>query len=212
MTELEKTSLQQWISTRAAAVRKAYTAFAAMQENGFGDMLIDETTPVQIKCPIPNHGPDNKPSARYYPATGDRFDYVRCFKCKKNLSAIDLHMMFKGFDFMRALAELERRFNIRIPRRPDSPAIELPKDKGASYQSDKWQDVPLMLDVLESKLGRIRDKAVLGDFVRFCRVLDAVRWDLDRSGGKPTSEMVTVLWKLRDRMDSVMDASTDANL
>ena len=111
---------------------------------------------------------------------------------------------------MDALRDLERRFRIRVPERPDSPELEEPPDRSSSsYVSAAWRDVERILPILERKLRRLRDAASMTDYVRFCRVLDAVQWDLDRNNGEPTPQMVLILDKVRKRMDSMQSPDLD---
>lgn len=200
MADLEKTATAEWISRRASAVRAVYTAYDVLQERGVEEVP-DSTTPTQIPCPF--HGADNRPSARYYPRTGLRHDYVRCFKCRENWDAVNLYAKFRGVRFMDALAELERRFGIKVLRRPEGPPIADPLDRGHAYVSDQWRDVPRMLTLLEGKVLRVRDRAGMTDYVKFCRVLDVVQFDFDKLG-KGTPEMVAILHKLKDRVDEVV--------
>jgi len=202
MVELSKTEHQQWIRRRADAVRQVYTAYDALIEFGQGEALIDQDTAIQVSCPF--HGVDARPSARYYPSSGSRSDYLRCYYCKENWDALNLFMKFRGLQFMDALKELERRYRLKVPKRPDGTPIEEPKDRSSSeYVSEAWLDVPRVLDMLEKKLARVRDRASLIDYVRFCRVLDRVRWDLDLAKGEPTDAMVQILDKLRKAMDAL---------
>jgi len=196
--ELEKTSFQEWIKARANAVRAVYSTFDCLNENGHGEEIPDETTPVQIQCAF--HGADRKPSARYYPRSGTRHDYVRCYKCRENWDSINLYAKFRGARFMDALAELERRFKIHVLRRPEGPEIVEPADRGAAYVSDKWSEVPRVTAILEAKLLRVRDRCGMTDYVKFCRVIDAVTWDFDKLQ-KATPEMAAALKKVMDRMD-----------
>jgi hypothetical protein len=203
--EENRTVIQEWVARRVAAVREAYSPFDVLMERGIQD-IPDKTTPAQIACPF--HGVDHKPSARFYPAgSGRNYDIVRCFKCKENWDCINLHAKFKGIKFMEALVELERRFRIRVPKRPEAPEFTEPTDRGANYISDKWDDVPRVLILLETKLIRLRDKVPLTDYVKFCRVLDTVQWDLDRAAGKQTPDMVRILKRLRDVMDEALSES-----
>ncbi len=194
------TSAQDWIRARADAVRKKYAAFQCLHEHGHGEHLVDDETPVSIFCPY--HANVNTMAARYYPASGRKPDYVRCFRCHENWDALNLYLKFKGLPFMDALRELERRFNIKVDRRPEEQALEPLVDKSSSkYESEAWGDVPRVLLMLEEKLGRLRDRASLHEFVRFCRVLDSVSYDLNRAKGEQTDEMVEVLGRLREKMD-----------
>jgi len=117
-------------------------------------------------------------------------------------------MKFRGLHFADALKELEKRFGLKIPKRLDGTPFEEPKDRSSSrYVSDAWGDVPRVMKLLEKKLARVRDKASLSDYVRFCRVLDRISLDYNLAKGKQTDAMVQALGKLREAMDRV--PSTD---
>lgn len=200
------TSAQEWIKRRADAVRTKYTAYQCLHEHGHGEHLVDEDTPISVFCPF--HPNTATMAARYYPASGRKTDYVRCFRCHENWDSINLYLKFKGLPFMEALKDLERRFGIKVERIPEmAEEVPLPADKSSSsYESPAWQDVPRMLGLLEGKLVRLRETASLLDFVRFCRVLDSVSYDLDRLKGEQTNEMVEVLGRLREKMDAHVPA------
>lgn len=173
-----------------------YDAHDALLECGVE--MGDKESTVQIPCPLPGHGPDNKPSARYYSASGSGPAHFYCFKCRVNLNGIGLFAKVRGMEFMRALSELERRFGIRVPPKPDVQVNAL-ADRG--QVSEAWGDVPRMLSHLENKLKRVRNRVSMLEYVKWCRVVDAVRWDLDMNGGIQSPDMVGVLVKLKDIMD-----------
>ena len=194
------TSAQEWIKKRAAAVREKYTAYQCLHEHGHGEHLVDEDTPVSIFCPF--HGNVNTMAARYYPSSGRKSDYLRCFRCHENWDSLNLYLKFKGLPFMDALRELERRFSIKVDMRPEAAPEEPIVDKSSSsYESEAWGDVPRVLSLLEEKLGRLRDRASMHEYVRFCRVLDSVSYDLNMAKGVQNAEMVEVLTRLRHKMD-----------
>lgn len=203
--DLQKTSAQEWVKKRVHAVHQHYSAFNALMENGVTD-IPDEDTPTQIFCPF--HHNVQTMAARYYPRSGGRPAYVRCFRCKENWDGLNLFAKFKKIRFMDALVELERRYRIKVPRRPDQPEVQELADKGSGYVSEKWADVPYVLKLLEVKLGRLRDKCALGDYVKFCRVLDHVAYDYDKLE-KSTPEMVSALLKLKHRMDDAALVTDD---
>lgn len=205
MADFQKTVLQEWISRRAWAVRRVYSAYDVLREKGIEDVP-DETTPTQLPCMF--HGQDNKPSARYYPRSGTKSDYVRCFKCRENWDCVNLYARFRGVRFMDALAELERRFRIKTPQRPDAADFMEPADRGSSYVSTEWRDIPRVLSLLERKVMRARDKCGMTDYVKFCRVLDAVAYDFDKEG-KSTPDMQAILRKLQERVDEVSSIPND---
>lgn len=199
-----KTEFQEWIGRRVESVRKKYTAYQCLIENGFGDVLGDEASAIQISCPLPEHGPDKRPSARYYPSDGRRpYDNVHCFKCKAHLDSINLYARLKGQKFIDALSTLERRFGIKVPRKPEPTPIAAPIDRDSNFVSEKWSDIPAVLLVLENKLKRIRDRCSMIDYIKFCRVIDAVRWDFDRIQ-KVTPEMANILSRSMQLMDNCM--------
>ena len=109
---------------------------------------------------------------------------------------------------MDALSTLERRFGLKIPRKPEPSPIVEPISKDSSYTSEKWSDIPVVLAILENKLLRLRDRCNMIDYIKFCRVIDAVQWDYERIQ-KVTPEMADVLSKLIQKMDDHL--SLDVN-
>jgi hypothetical protein len=205
MAEFGKTAVQEWVKRRVAAVHDHYTAYDCLTENGVTD-IPDETTPTQLFCPF--HHNVHTMAARYYPRSGGRPPYLRCFTCKKNWDGLNMFAEFRKLRFMDALVELERRFKIRVPKRPDAPQFKELADRNSGYVSEKWADVPNVLKVLETKLERHRDKCAMSDYVKFCRVLDHVAYDYDKLE-KSTPEMVSVLLKVRGMMDDAMLITDD---
>ena len=195
MEEPRSEEVRDWIRRRVAAVKDVYGAYDCLIENGID--LIDEHTALQIICPFHS---DRSPSARYYAITSDGGSHFHCFTCKLHLDSVNLYAKFHSIKFMQALADLERRFRIDVPRKPESP--EIPDEE--RDVTEGWRDVPRMLLLLEKKLLRIRDQTPRVDYVRFCRILDAVKWDLDRRDGQ-TPQMVDALDRVRDMMDDVGD-------
>lgn len=202
---MSRTEGQEWVTRRAKAVLAAYTAFDALTENGIE--LQDRGEDMQIPCPFHN---DTRPSARYY-ARGGTDCRFHCFKCKYHLHGIDLFMKFKNLDFMTALVELERRFRIKVPRRPEAPDIKDPVDRASDYVSDGWSDAPRVVKILEGRLKSLRGVVPMSDYVRFCRVLDSVQWDLDKSEGTTTPDMVHVLSRVKAMMEEASSRSAEAS-
>ena len=202
----DRTADQEWVKERIRAVSERFDAFDALIEHGIE--LLERETTTQIQCPLPGHGPDNRPSARYYATAGSDLAHFYCFKCKERLDGIGLTAKLRGMEFMRALSELERRFGIKTPRRPDV-SIGLPADKSGMYESEAWADIPRVVAMLEAKLSRMREKVALLDYVKWCRVLDAVQWDLDH-GIVAMPQMLSVLMKLKSIMDQ--SGQNNANL
>ncbi len=203
--DLAKTSVQEWIKKRVWEVHQRYSAYDCLSENGVTD-IPDETTATQLFCPF--HHNVQTMAARYYPRAGGRPAYLRCFRCKENWDGLNLFKKFKNLSFMDALTTLERRLQIKVPARPDMPEFKELVDRGSGYVSDKWADVPEVLKILEKKLARLRDRCAMGDYVKFCRVLDHVTYDFDKLE-QSTPDMVTVLLKVRTRMDEAMLITDD---
>lgn len=207
---MDKTVFQEWVDERASVVRAQYSTFDCLTEHGFGEAIPDNSTPTQISCPV--HGADTRPSARYYPSDGARADYVHCYACKLHADSIGLYAKFKGLKWYDALKDLERRFGIKVTMAPDGQPIPEPVDKTSSkYQSETWGDVPQMLEILEKKLKRIRDKLTMNDFIKFCRLLDTVKWDLDHNQQNATPEMVEALKKAHDKMNALIQIDISIN-
>ena len=196
MDELTKTAHQDWVRRRVEAVQKTYNAYDALTEHGSD--LPNRHGDFQLSCPF--HGPDSRPSARYYGANAN--PHFHCYTCKVHEYGVGLYAKFKSLKFMQALVDLERRFGIKIPKRPEGVDIEEPAEKGAEYKSGAWDDVPRVLELVEKKLIRLRRKLSLIDFVRFCKVVDTIQWDLTHNGNKATPEMSQALAKLRELMDN----------
>ena len=193
----QKTAYQEWVNHRIQAVDSKYSIYDILLENGIE--LADQFTDLQISCPFHK---DQRPSARYY---GSRNGHFHCYSCKTHANnSITLYAKFRHLEFMPALKELERRFGIKISRKPDVLDREEPTDKISSeYKSHAWNDIPRLLQILENKLLRIRDHTSLIDYAKFCRVLDVVQWDFDKNQNQATPAMIEILKKLRKKMDEI---------
>src|SRR5690606_24383989 len=101
---------------------------------------------------------------------------------------------FRGLEWYEALKDLERRFQIKLPKRPDGQEIKEPIPKTSiKYESEQWGDTEKMLTLLEKKLLRIREKSSLIEYTKFCRVLDTVKWDYEHNGNVSTPDMGHIL-------------------
>jgi hypothetical protein len=190
---------QEWMQRRVEAIERVYGAYDVLTERGVE--ISERSTNQQVLCPFHN---EKNPSARYYGSTGK--EHFHCFGCKAHGSAVSLYAKFENLKFGEALSKLEKRFGIKIPKRPEDAIKEPTTEKNSKYESDAWSDVPRVLIVLEKKLMRLRDKVAMCDFIKFCRVLDVVKWDYEHNGCKPTQPMIDVLIKLRKMMDDSMNA------
>lgn len=200
-----RTDVQEWVQRRAAAVMDVYTTYDALLEGG-----VDVGEPgedMQIPCPF---HPDTRPSARYYARSG-RDARFHCFKCKYHLHSIDVFAKFKNLEFMEALKQLERRFRINVPKIPELQETPDPVDRGSDYVSEAWSDVPRVLKILEDRLTRLRYVVPMGEYIKFCRVLDSVKWDFDRLGS-PGPGMVEILGTVKKMMEDAAVAAAETEL
>jgi hypothetical protein len=189
------------VKKRVLEVIRSYSSYAALTENGVE--LIDEATDLQIRCPW--HGVDERPSARYYGGSNGNF---HCFACKLHLNSVGIYAKFKNIKFMQALTELERRFNIKPEGQKIWSEIEKPVDKsGSKYESESWGDLPRLVALLENKLIRVRNNISIVDFVRWCRIVDAVQWDFDHNEEKSTPEMIQALLRVKILIDNVNNST-----
>ncbi len=194
----ENTILKDWIKQRALSVKSRYNAFDCLCENGHSDKLVNENVSVSIFCPF--HPNTNTPAARYYSVNTGKHDFLKCYVCKESWDCINLHAKFKGVRYMEALSNLEKRFGIKVSKRPEPPPIADPLNREDGYVSDKWSDPISVVKIIEKKLERIKNSADLKTYVKVCRVLDHVAYDYGLS--KETSqEMMDVLKKAMNICD-----------
>lgn len=186
---LSKTEEQEWISRRVLEVGKYYSAHTALIEHGIE--IPDEFTSTQILCPF--HGDKNKPSARYYAASGNNKSHFYCFKCKDRLDGIGLHSRFNSKRYYESLSILEKRYGIKVPKKPTINQIPI-FDKSSDYKSQAWGDVPRHIEILENKLLRNRSRATLQEYVKVMRLIDAIRWDYNQTG-ESSVDMILALDK-----------------
>lgn len=163
------TAHREWVRLRANAVLSKYSAYRALLDQNI--TLLDEDTSLQILCPF--HEDKNKPSSRYYAGSGRDKSHFYCFKCKIKLDGIGLFAKFQGIPWMSALEKLERKYDIKIPK---------PESQFVVQQKTQEKELDVLLDLLEKKLRRNRDKMSLLDFTKACRMIDAIIWDYNKLG------------------------------
>lgn len=197
--ELSRQLLKDWVRRRVDAVQSKYSAYDALIEIGV-EGISDESSGVHVFCPF--HTNTQTPAAYYYPPSGREVGYLRCFACKENWRSISLLAKARGKRFMEALQELERRYHVSIPKRPEVPDYVEPTERGSSYESEGWDDVIRVVKLIETKLVRLRDRCEMSDYIKFCRVADQVSFDFDKLG-KSTPEMSAILKKVLKRIDEI---------
>lgn len=197
-----KTEEQEWVQRRLKEVSKYYSAYHALTESGVD--LPDENTSYQILCPF--HEDKHNPSGRYYVSSGRDGSHFYCFKCKLRLDGVGLYSRLKGKNFYDALSDLERRFGVKVPKRPESSGIN-PSDRDSNFKSAAWSDVDRRLDILEKKLLRNRPKSSLPEYVKMCRHLDLARY-LYKLSGEVTPDILDHL----NHADLVMESLIDIDI
>lgn len=201
---------KKWVRERTQEILERYSSYEVLHENGYGEIVPDRGTAAQMSCLF--HGADAHPSARYYPSEGGKNDHVYCFKCKEQWNAVALHAKLKGIPFMGALMELERRFGIKASKGPKNDAITDPEIKGSNYKSGQWKDVEKLITLAEKRLKSIRYSCNLVDYVKFCRVIDNIQWDLNHGDGDPTPTMIPALRKLLDKISEAKELARKIEL
>jgi hypothetical protein len=191
---MTQTDVQKWIAQRIGAVSLVYSTYDALIEVGVE--VPDRSIDYQVRCPW--HGTDNKPSARYYGSGPNPHFY--CFKCKIQLNSVGIYAKHRSISFMEGLKELERRFSIKISKSPDH-SIE-------QNEPSVYDDIPTLINIIEKKLARLRDKCPMNNYVKFCRLMDTIQYDYDATS-KATPEMISALKKLISKMDDVVAQSHD---
>lgn len=83
----------------------------------------------QLRCPF--HGPDKKPSARFYKSTQSLF----CWVCRKRWDAIAFIMDKENMSFLQAIRFLINKYKIDISSIPDNPEFTLSKSSPSTIDS-----------------------------------------------------------------------------
>lgn len=106
----------------------------------------------QLSCLF--HGPDNKPSARYYPNT----DSLYCWKCQKKWDVFRYLWEMKGYDFFNSVEHLIKKFRIDISKVPN--VEDKIKDKGVPFNRAevKINNKASVLSALERKILQLKGK------------------------------------------------------
>ncbi len=190
------------LASRIREVNKHLSSFSVLTDNGIE--IPDEQTSYQILCPF--HGDKNKPSARYYAASGRSESHFYCFKCKLRLESVGLFAKFKSIRFYDALSLLEKKYGIIVDRVKYSAHIVSPSDRGSDYKSHSWNDLERLWNLVESKLLRNKHKCTFNEFINLCRLLDNVLYDYNKTG-ESSLEMIGALHKANEKIDNLVDLS-----
>jgi len=156
----------KWKAVREK-IKREYSAFQALTEHSTIEQLVNQNEPTQIPCPF--HGPDNKPSARYYPDDGS--GHVYCFVCRENWDSIALYSRFNSISYGQATVQLANRFGIDLD-------IKGEEEEKKQSPIDK---IKKKLKAVDKKIYRVRDKCSLIEYTKICMIYDHIFFDVKRS-------------------------------
>lgn len=94
---------------QAERIRKEVPLIQVLVDYGFDVDHRDGDRETQFSCTLHGDGSDSKPSARYYPETGQYF----CFACGRSRDAIAVVREKEGCGFGDAVRKLEQRFGLQ---------------------------------------------------------------------------------------------------
>jgi hypothetical protein len=123
-----------------------------LEETGRIDIIRQEVEQ-QISCPF--HGPDSKPSARYYPDSNSMY----CFTCKESWDTVSFIMKEKVLNFPQAMDFLVNKYRLNTNHLPDANQdYKKPSDRYSNKREEslKIDKKKLLMARLEDKIKRIR--------------------------------------------------------
>jgi hypothetical protein len=190
-----------WIRKRIDNIHSHVTAYDVLRQGGV-ELYKSEGEEEQFSCPF--HGEDRKPSARVYPADGDRPSHAWCFVCReKNWDAIGLWRKFNGGEdktFGQVLSEIERSYGLSTPDLPLEAVLDTPQ------VDPNLEVLKTLTQSCENCLRRAKPAyRALGDFKGFVRagsVLDRVHYRLGKriiSSEKAISLLRELLSKITEK-------------
>lgn len=197
---------KEWFRSRVNTARSVYSAYRVLEENSSEEELPDESSSFQRKCDF--HGPDNKPSSRYYPREGRKHDRVICFKCKETWDSVALFGKFNGKSYSEALRIIEKRFHIKVSDKPEpvfSTLHKLPDD----YISSAWNDVPRVLSMYEKKIINQKNSMSLIDYCSLMSSIDGIIFDINREliddeqKNARCNEFIQLYYRITDKPDDL---------
>lgn len=161
-----------WRQQRVANIHEHVTAADVLSRNNV-DLRRHGDQEEQISCPF--HGEDVKPSARYFPESGDSRSHVWCYVCRENWDAIGLWQKFSGAaKFTEALHEVERAFHLTVPE----SGI---KAKGKPENTELKEEVLSLFKKCEDMLRMERNTLLMTTHLRFGAILDQLWFGLEKS-------------------------------
>lgn len=165
-----RTAIHEWNKRRLANLHAHVSAADVLIRHGVSLQRNGEQ-PEQISCPF--HGNDKKPSAKYFPADGNKHSSVWCFVCHEQWDALTLWKKFNGTErFTEILWQLERAFGVTPPEANGIPEAEEPYDPMVD-------EVRQLFEVAERRLREYRDLFALEAHLKLGQILDHTQFYLD---------------------------------
>lgn len=173
-----------------------------LREYGY-DVVPDRMREQQFSCDL--HGPDNKPSARYYGESNTTY----CWVCQKTRDAISYVMEKEGIGFREAIESLERRLGLKPlpwdddqdgPVRPEAELDEI-TSRSASYAEEYARLRKFLETLTRERLERRPGDLGLdcGALLGFWEAFDRVDYGVAREGW-PEPKGIDAIRKLKERV------------
>lgn len=160
-----------WMRARVDLIKSHVTAADVLSKHGV-ELRKSGNQEEQISCPF--HGTDKKPSARYFPDSGESSSHVWCFVCHERWDIFKLWTKFTGVEkFSEILFHIERTFGITPPETNMIPEMEPEYDPLKYIVED-------LFGVCEKNLREYRDKFDMTPHLKLGSILDQTKFLLDR--------------------------------
>lgn len=160
------------LGARAARVKRTADLGEILQGYGY-HVVPDAHREQQFSCDL--HGPDQKPSARYYPATNSTY----CWVCQKSRDPISWVMEKEGLDYRQAVATLEQRLGLDPLPWEDAKKPAAPGSSSSDSNTFEREQRRTSLMLQEFTSERELPQNVL---LAFWEVFDRVSYGVAREG------------------------------
>ena len=145
---------------------------------GYGyDVYPDEHREQQFRCDL--HGPDNKPSARFYPETNSTY----CWVCQKARGPVDYFMEIEGYMARQAIERLETIHG--LPSLPWSDDVASQEEQVASW--------------IQGKIDNPEGPSFKDNRTRVRKLLESATTERDLD-----MDTILKMWEVFDRIDHGM--------
>ena len=166
------------IRARADRVNAACDLGELLQGYGYA-VVSDPHREQQFSCDL--HGPDHKPSARYYPESNSTY----CWPCAKKRDPVEWVKEKEQVNFIRAIEILEERLQLpTLPwsdAEPDKPVDHLAEHDRISSQGESYLDIKARVQRLLEMITEDRGLAC-NDLLTFWEVFDRIDYGVARQG------------------------------